>query len=137
MYSCARSAVLLAILTGALFALPIYAQVVEDPDGFSFTVPAGFRPTQSALPTQVVVAGYHYERTPTRDLPGFHIVVQPLDGPVRPGEIPTFPNEPTGAVIRETWQGATVYGGRHATDMSVLRAVFFTAWIDLPLDPKP
>ncbi len=113
------------------------AQVVEDPNGFSFTVPAGFAPGQRSLPTQVIATGYVYERMPTRDQPGFHFVIQPLDGPVELGKIPAFPHQPTGAIISETWQGTTVYGARHATDMAILRAVYFTAWIDLPLDPKP
>jgi hypothetical protein len=136
MLSCARFAGLLVVLTGAIFALPTQAQVVDDPNGFSFTVPAGFQPWQGSLPDPRIQAVYVYASAPvTGGTPQFLVGVAYHTGPVIAGEMPDFPANPEAALIRERWQETPVYGARSTFGAGANQQVMI--WVDLPLTPQP
>jgi hypothetical protein len=136
MPSRARFAVLLLVLTGAIFALPIHAQVVEDPAGFSFTVPEGFQPWQGSLPDPRIQPAYAYASAQAAGgAPQFVVIVAYHKGEVAGGEVPDFPSDPEAALIRERWQETHVYGARTTFGAGGTQQVML--WIDLPLSPQP
>lgn len=117
------------LLTLLLFPLALTAQRVEDPNGFSFQPPTGFKAFAGELPVPGPRPQYVFAGSP-EGARGLNVLlgIAYLEKAVYPGDMPKFPDDLNASIIREKWNDLEVFGIR--TNLAESQVI---AWIDLPL----
>ncbi|MBK8207238.1 MAG: hypothetical protein IPK87_10705 [Planctomycetes bacterium] len=112
-----------------LFPLALTAQRIDDPNGFSFQPPAGFKAFAGELPVPGPRPQYVFAGSP-EGARGLNVLlgIAYLEKAVYPGDMPKFPDDLNASIIREKWNDLEVFGIRtnHAESQVI-------AWVDLPL----
>ncbi|MCC7508985.1 MAG: hypothetical protein IT464_06390 [Planctomycetes bacterium] len=112
-----------------LLPLSLSAQRIDDPNGFSFQPPAGFKAFAGELPVPGPRPQYVFAGSP-EGARGLNVLlgIAYLEKAVYPGDMPKFPDDLNASIIREKWNELEVFGMRtnHAESQVI-------AWVDLPL----